>query len=128
MIELYKLGILKTEVEDMVIICPDIVNPNCEIGFKIELLISIGCTLSQIKHILISNPICLSFLVEEWKEKIEYFKKCGLTSLNILLEENPYFLNYDILEIEQYLLKKQNEGQTFEDSITMIQENPYLEI
>ena len=53
-------------------------------------------------------------------------KKNGFKDINLLFDTNPYFLNYDVFEIEDYINKQVISGMNIEEIIDVIEENPYV--
>lgn len=127
--ELFKLGIPDLEMQNMLEMNVDIKQlSEEEIASKIQFLQQIDCTPSQIKNILISNPFYLSLSMIEIQKIIQGLFSIGFTNLNILFDSNPFFFDYDLEEIKEYIQNKQQEGIKVEDVISMIQDNPYVEI
>ena len=53
-------------------------------------------------------------------------KEKGFTTLNILFDGNPYILNLDDFEIENYIENREKEGEKVEDIVDDLESNPYL--
>ena len=49
----------------------------------------------------------------------------GLTNLNLLFEANPFFLNKDLFEIEDFIKLKEQDGLSIEEIVDLIDSNPY---
>lgn len=127
--ELFKLGISTLEVQNMVEMNEEIHQlSEAEIISKIQLLQQINCTLPQIRNILISNPFYLSFTTVEIQKIIQNLLKLGFTNLNLLFDSNPFFFDYEVEELKEYIINKQQYGMLLEDIISMIQDNPYIEM
>lgn len=127
--ELFKLGIPNLEMQNMLEMNEEIKQlSEEEIASKIQLLQQTNCTPSQIRNILISNPFYLNLSMIEIQKIIQGLLNIGFTNLNLLFDSNPFFFNYDLEEIKEYIQNKQQEGITVEDVISMIQDNPYVEI
>ena len=50
----------------------------------------------------------------------------GFTSLNLLIDTNPYILNLEPLEVEKYVKDRVDNGELLDDIITDLESNPYL--
>ena len=127
MIELYNLGLSETEIYEMLYTYPELKEiSNEEILNNIELLNSIGCNNKQIKNILVSNPFYLNRMIEDISNLINQMIKYGITNINFLFDSNPYLLNKDADEIEEYVIQEQNKGRKIEDIIDEFESNPYI--
>lgn len=127
--ELFKLGISDLELQNMIEMNEEIQQlSEVEIISKIQLLQQIDCTLPQVRNILISNPFYLSFTTAEIQKIIQNLLKLGFTNLNLLFDSNPFFFDYEIEELKEYIINQQQNGMLLDDIISMIQDNPYLEM
>ncbi|MGN0993234.1 MAG: hypothetical protein ACI4PE_04870 [Bacilli bacterium] len=125
--ELYNLGLSENTIKSMFEINPGIKDlTNEEIREKEILLSKAGCTTSQIINIISSNASFLSRTNEEIIKLITYLNKLGFSTLNILFDSNPYILNLEIFEIEEYINKKQEKGIPLEAIIGELDSTPYL--
>lgn len=124
---LFELGISDKEIKFMLEQCSDILNmKDEEVIEKIDILKYIGCNMKQIKNIIIGNPYYLDRMNEDILKLISYLKKIGLTSINLLFDSNPFFLNYDRFEVEEYINKKIDNGMDLDDVVYSIEDNPYI--
>lgn len=127
--ELFKLGISDPDIRQMIEMNPEIeLLSEQEILSKIQFLLEINCTSSQIRNILITNPFYFNLSSDHIANTIHTLKNLGFTNLNLLYDSNPFFLNYEIEEINEYIVNKQNEGLELSDIVMMIEDNPYLEM
>jgi len=46
--------------------------------------------------------------------------------LNILFDGNPYILNLDAFEIENYIEARKENGETIDDIVDEMSSNPYM--
>ena len=124
---LFELGISDKEIKFMLEQCSDILNmKDEEVIEKIDILKYIGCNMKQIKNIIVGNPYYLDRMNEDILKLISYLKKIGLTSINLLFDSNPFFLNYDRFEVEEYINKKIDNGMDLDDVVYSIEDNPYI--
>lgn len=124
---LLNLGISDDDFNDMLELFPKIVGiSNEEIMKKINILKSINCDSEQIKNIFIGNPSFLGIFDDDILELISYLKKIGLCDINLLFEENPYFLDYEVYELEEYIEKEIKNGKKLEEIVEEIEINPYI--
>ena len=70
--------------------------------------------------------------MKSYKEKnliiklINKLKEYGFSTLNILLDSNPYILNLEVFEIEKYINYRLNNGERLEDIIDDLESNPII--
>ena len=57
---------------------------------------------------------------------INYLNGLGFSSLNILFDSNPYILNLDIFEVNNYIEDRISNGELLEDIIDDLDSNTYL--
>ena len=127
MIELYNLGISEETIKNMLEVEPSIKElSEKEIKEKIVLLQEINCSNNQILCIISSNPQYLNKTKNEIIELIKTLSDYGFTPLNILFDSNPYILNLEPSEINNYIENRKNNGESLEDIIDDLDSNPYL--
>ena len=125
--KLIELGISDNDLKNIIEQVPSIMNmDNEEVKNKIDILTYVGCNLRHIKNIVVSNPSYLERIDEDILKLISYLRKVGFTCLYLLFDSNPYFLNYDVFEIKNYIDKQISNGISLEDIIDNIYSNPYV--
>lgn len=125
--ELYNIGISKITLKNMLEINPELKElSNNEILEKKIILRKIGCNDDQLLNIISSNSIFLSRTNGEIIKLIEYLKKLGFNHFNVLFDANPYILNLEPFEIDNYIKNRINNGELFEEIIDDLDSNPYL--
>ena len=125
--ELYNIGISKITLKNMLEINPELKElSNNEILEKKIILRKIGCNDDQLLNIISSNSIFLSKTNGEIIKLIEYLKKLGFNHFNVLFDANPYILNLEPFEIDNYIKNRINNGELFEEIIDDLDSNPYL--
>ena len=126
MLELFKLGISETKIKEILEINPDLTQLSDEdILQNINILKQIECTESVIKNIIISNPF---YLTRNHNDILNLIKKLiciGVKNLNLFFDSNPYFLNKDDFEIDDFIEEQYNK-YTKEEIIDMLESNPYI--
>lgn len=126
MLELYDLDISENTIRSLIEQNSEIIELTTkEIQEKEIILEKIGCKKNQIKNIISSNPL---YLTKDNKEILKIFKTLynyNFKSLNILLDANPYILNLESYEIENYI-NKRNKEENLEDIIDDLDSNPSL--
>ena len=74
-------------------------------------------------RIKIGNPNVLIRSYNDLLKLIKCFNKHGFTNLNLLFDSNPYLLNKDEFELENYFNEKLSDGLNKEDIIDLIETN-----
>lgn len=99
---------------------------NCideDVKEKIQMLKQIGCSSHQIKNILLGNPWYLSRCVGDVTATLNKLHQLGLEALYLLIYENPFLLNVDVFEIDDFINRKKIENYSMDEIIEMIEEN-----
>lgn len=126
MVELLNLGLTEEEIKNIYETNIDIKYSSEEEIIKlIEILKEINCTSKEIQNIIVSNPFYLTRLHEDIIKLINILIKLGFKNLNLLFDTNPYLLDIDDFEIENFINTKTN-NYTKEEIINMITSNPYI--
>ena len=73
-----------------------------------------------------SNPLYLNRCNEDILNLIKRLYDLKINSLNLLFDSNPWMLNKDAFEIDDFIYKKQQEGIVLEYIIDMLDSNPYI--
>jgi len=124
---LFNLGISDDELKCMIEQCSNIMNMDDEeINEKIEILNYVGCNQRHIKNIIICNPYYLDRSSDDILKLIGYLKKIGISSINLLFDSNPFFLNRDDFEIKEYVDNELSKGILLDDIVDEIESNPYI--
>lgn len=119
--ELLKIGLSELEIRNMIQVNPQILELNDENVIQLlNLLFLEQCNDQIIRHIIIANPIFLSRTSDDVKRLILKLKKMGITRLDITFENNPWLLNFDDFEIDEFIEIKRCEGLANEDIIDLI--------
>ena len=127
MIGLFELGISEETINNMVELFPELKDMNEKDTLKkITVLEKLGCSNNQIINIIGSNP---EYLTKSNKVILDLISKLidlGFKNLNILFDANPYILNFESYEIDNYVNKKIEKGELLEDIVDDLDSNPYL--
>ena len=125
--ELYNIGISEVTLKIMMEINSRLLDlTNNEVIEKKLLLEEVGCSEIQILNIISSNPLFLNRITSEIVKLLECLRNFGLKSLNILFDSNPYILNLEPFEINNYINNRINNGELPENIIDDLDSNPYL--
>ena len=125
--ELYRIGISENTIKNMLELVPTISEMSeKEIKEKELILKKINCDENQIINIISSNPMCLDKTNDIVLRLISKLKSYGFSMLNILFDSNPYILNLEVFEIENYINNKLDSGEELEDIIDDLDSNPIL--
>ena len=124
---LKSLEISEKTISEMIEVCPNIKElSEIEILEKIEILKKINCNNIQIRNIVSSNPMYLDRSNTDVNKLIEKMNEVGFSTLNILFDGNPYILNLDAFEIENYIKGRQKNGELLEDIVDDMECNLYV--
>lgn len=127
MSELYNLGISEYDLKNILEINPDLKNiSNSEVKDKINILLDINCTKKDIINIITCNSYFLTKSNEDIILLINRLTDLGFTTLNLLIEANPFILNLDAYEIDNYINKRLSNNELLEDIIDDLDSKPYL--
>lgn len=125
--KLIELGLSSNDIENMILLNPMIKFLNFEeIESNISILENIQCENRHIKNILITNPFYLTRSIDDIEKLINKLLSLGLTNLNLLFDANPFFLNLDSFEIDEFIKEKQKDDMLLVDIIDLIDSNPYI--
>lgn len=127
MIGLYDIGISEETINHMIELFPEIKDLNeKEIEKKRLILEKIGCSNNQIINIIGSNPMYLTRTNEEIFKLLSKLIDLRFRNLNILFDSNPYILNLEPFEIDNYINNRLQKGELLEDIIDDLDSNPIL--
>ena len=125
--ELYRIGISENTIKNMLELVPTISEMSeKEIKEKELILKKINCDENQIINIISSNPTYLDKTNDIVLRLISKLKSYGFSMLNILFDSNPYILNLEVFEIENYINNRLDSGEELEDIIDDLDSNPIL--
>ena len=124
---LKNLEISEKTISQMIEVCPNIKElSEREILEKIEILKKVNCNNIQIRNIVSSNPMYLDRSNTDVNKLIKKMNEVGFSTLNILFDGNPYILNLDAFEIENYIKERQKNGELLEDIVDDMESNLYV--
>lgn len=122
--ELCKFDFSEKSIKTMIEINPSF--DNDDLLDKRNVLLQIGCSNEQITNIISSNSLFLNRTNGEIIELISYLKALGFTMLNILFDSNPYILNLEVFEIQNYINNRINMGEKLDEIIDDLESNCYI--
>ena len=97
-----------------------------DIKEKVTILKKIDCSNNQIINIIGSNPEYLTRTNTEVVKLISKLVDLRFKTLNILFDSNPYILNLEPFEIDNYINKRVKNGELIGDIVDDLDSNPYL--
>ena len=125
--ELYRMGISENTIKNMLELVPYISEMSeKEIKEKEIILKKVNCDENQVINIISSNPMYLDRTNDGVLKLISKLKSYGFSMLNILFDSNPYILNLEVFEIENYINNRLDSGEELEDIIDDLDSNPIL--
>ena len=127
MIGLFELGISEETINNMIELFPEIKDMNeKDLQKKVAILEKMNCSKNQIINIIGSNPEYLTKSNTVVLNLINKLIDLGFRNLNILFDSNPYILNLEAFEIENYINNRIKNGESLEDIVDDLDSNPYL--
>lgn len=96
-----------------------------EVISKINILLNIDCTVDMVKNIIITNIFYLYRNDKDIMDLINKLHSIGIYNLNILFDSNPFLLNKEVFEIDEFINKKQKLGMVVEDIADLIESNSF---
>ena len=125
--ELLKLGFSECTIDEMLNQNPNIKDITYEELYqKIDILKNIGCSEEQVLNIIGSNPMYLDRSNNDVIKLLAFLDKLGFSVLSILIDGNPYILNLDVFEIDDYVKSRLSNGELLEDVVDDLDTNTYL--
>jgi hypothetical protein len=86
----------------------------------------IGCDECIIKNVIMSNEQVLSRSISDLEKLVAKLREIGLTDIVDLLDANPYILNLDAYEIDDYIKRKEESGESFDEIVDALESEPAL--
>lgn len=122
--ELFKYGFSDEEIKELINNNSELLELTDEdINKMINILLNIGCTIDIIKNIIISNIFYLNRMEKDVKDLIDKLYGLDIYNLNLLFDSNPFLLNKDVFEIDDFINRKLEDGMNMEDIIDIIESN-----
>ena len=91
-----------------------------------HLIKKIGCDERIIKNVVMSNEQVLSRSISDLEKLVAKLREIGLTDIVDLLDANPYILNLDAYEIDDYIKRKEESGESFDEIVDALESEPAL--
>lgn len=124
---LFELGISDSDIKNMLELCPMIYDmDDDEIKEKIDILSYLGCNMRHIRNIIVSNPNYFDRINDGVFKLIDYLNRIGVSNIYLLFDSNPYLLNSDVFEIEEYINNRKEKGMSLEEILDEFESNPYI--
>ena len=125
--ELLKLGFSECTIDEMLNQNPNIKDITYEELYqKIDILKNIECSEEQVLNIIGSYPMYLDRSNNDVIKLLAFLDKLGFSVLSILIDSNPYILNLDVFEIDDYVKSRLSNGELLEDIVDDLDTNTYL--
>jgi hypothetical protein len=86
----------------------------------------IGCDERIIKNVIMSNEQVLLRSISDLEKLVAKLREIGLTDIVDLLDANPYILNLDAYEIDDYIKRKEESGESFDEIVDALESKPAL--
>ena len=106
---LYNLDLNENEILDIVDANGEVKDLSEEDIIKyIYILIDVGCTQKQIHNIVTSNPFYFSRDINDVGKFLRRLNSLNVSDLADVLDSNPWLLNKDSFELDEFLMKQRN--------------------
>ena len=73
-----------------------------------------------------TNVFFLTNNIDDIKSLISLFKEMHIINLNELIENNPFILNLNVFDIQNYISICKNNGESSEKIVQDFIDNPYI--
>ena len=118
---LFDLGFSENEIKNIIITNNEVMDLNAkEIKALVDILVNVGCKGYHIKNIISANPYYLSRSTTDANNLINKLLSLGIVHLETTFDSNPWLLNKDAYEIDEYISNKQSKGLSLEEIIDNI--------
>ena len=118
---LFNLGFNENEIKDIITTNNEVMDlSDEEIKSLVEILVNIGCKDYHIKNIISANPYYLSRSTTDVNNIISKLLSLGIKHLETTFDSNPWLLNKDAYEIDEYIKDEQSKGLSLEEIIDKI--------
>lgn len=106
---LYNLDLNENEILDIVDANGEVKDLSEEDIIKyIYILIDVGCTQKQIHNIVTSNPFYFSRDINDVGKFLRRLNSLNVSDLADVLDSNPWLLNKDLFELDEFLMNERN--------------------
>lgn len=106
---LYNLDLNENEILDIVDANGEVKDLSEEDIIKyIYILIDVGCTQNQIHNIVTSNPFYFSRDINDVGKFLRRLNSLNVSDLADVLDSNPWLLNKDSFELDEFLMNEKN--------------------
>ena len=124
---LIDLGIDDVSLKMMLELNPEIKDlDESEIKEKTIILSNLNCSDSQIRNIVVSNSLFLTRSNNDIMKLIKKLLELSFKDLNILFDSNPFILNLEPFEIDEYINSRLKNNELLENIIDDLETNTYL--
>ena len=118
---LFNLGLNENEIKNIITTNNEVMDlSDEEIKSLISILVNVGCKDYHIKNIIIANPYYLSRSITDVNNLISKLSLLGITHLETTFDSNPWLLNKDAYEIDEYIKDEQFKGLSLDEIIDNI--------
>jgi len=115
------------EIEKILEKCEDVkFAKKDEIRSIIKQLHDAGCDDNLIRYLIMTNPSFITNESSKIKEIINVLSEYGIEDLDLVFYLYPKILNKDAYEIDNFYIKKHQEGYSNDDIKELLEVEPYL--
>ena len=123
---LIEIGLSEEEIKEFIIQYEnmlDIVPLNLQ--NKLNYLKKLDFENSEIKSIILTNPLYLNKPDDELFNLIDTLKKYGVEDIKNIININPYILNLDGIDIDLFFKKRINNELGNDELVDLLEQNPF---
>ena len=118
---LFTLGFNENEIKNIITTNNEVMDlSDKEIKSLVDILINVGCKDYHIKNIINANPYYLSKSTTDINNLISKLLSLGIKHLETTFDSNPWLLNKDAYEIDEYIKDEQFKGLSLDEIIDNI--------
>ena len=115
------------EIEKIIEKCPDVkFVPKENLRNIIKLIADQNCNNNILRYIIMNNPSFLLRDSSEIEELISILKEYGVVDFDLAFTVYPYLLNKSAYEIDNFYIKKHQEGYSNEDISEILEVQGFL--
>ena len=126
---LFNIGFNENEIKNIITINNEVMDlSDGEIKSLVDILVNIGCKDYHVRNIISANPYYLSRSVSDVNNLISKLSSLGIKHLETTFDSNPWLLNKDAYEIDEYIEEEKYKGITLDEIIDKIDSGMMSEI
>ena len=123
---LIEIGLTEEEIKEFIIQYENMLDTaQFNMQKKLNYLRKLEFENSEIKNIILTNPLYLNKTEDELFNLIDTLKKYGVDDIKHLININPFILNLDGIDIDLFFKKRVNNELGNDDIVDLLEQNPF---